>query len=299
MSAQTQNAALNQLAALSRQNQIPELIQAADSLLANEKLTPREQSLVLNFLGHAYKERGDVRQATTDYEKSLAILERDGSHPVEYATTLGAMAVLYGDIGQPDTAKHLLLRALDMLEKDGHEHAEMAWFWNNLATIAADDQSKREAHKYMARSLAELKLVANPLPEEVQAITTTQAKIAQLDDDSRAAIAGYQKALSLSKQIHGEQHPETAMLYVLLGDAYVQAGDVASARQMTTQGLNLLEASCGRQSRRYLAAEIVYSRVLEASGARNEASTLRKEVLAGLKSDVQRNQGEISVSALR
>src|SRR5215469_6897661 len=281
VSAQTLSSAINHLSVLSRQNQIPELIQAANSLLATEKLTPLEQSLVLTFLGHGYKESGDVRQATAEYEKALAILEHDGHHPVEYATTLGALAILYGDIGQGDTAKRLLLRALDLLEKDGHEHAAMAWFWNNLATIAADEQSKRDAHKYMSRTLAELHLVPDPSPDETQAITTTQAKIAQIDNDPRAAVAGYQKALSLSKQIHGEQHPETGMLYVLLGDAYLQAGDVASARQVTTLGLNLLEASCGRQSRRYLAAEMVYCRRRGASGARNEASALCKEAEAG------------------
>jgi tetratricopeptide (TPR) repeat protein len=297
-SAQIHNAAINHLADLSRQNRFPELIEASNSLL-NENLAPIEQGIVLTILGHAYKETGDVRQATANYEKALAILERDGSHPVEYAGTLAAMAVLYGDIGQQDTAKHLLLRSVQMLEKDGHHPAEITWLWNDLAIIAADQLSKREAHKYMDHVLAELRLIPGPSSALTQAVTTTQAKIAQLDGDSRAAVAGYQNALSIAKQIHGDQHPETAMLYVLLGDAYLQAGDVASARQMTTRGLNLLEASAGRNSRRYLAAELVYSKVLEASGSRNEASTLRKEVLAGLKAGVERNQGEISIAALR
>lgn len=297
-SAQIHKAAINHLADLSRQNQIPELIQASNALL-NENLTPIEQSIVLTFLGHAYKETGDVHQATVDYEKALAILERDGSHPAEYATALAAMATLYGDIGQLDTAKRLLLRSVQMLEKDGHDPAEIAWIWNDLATIAADGFSKREAHKYMAKVLAELPIIPNPGPALTQAITTTQAKIAQLDGDARAAVAGYQSALSVAKQLHGDEHPETAMLYVLLGDAYLEAGDIALARQMTTRGLNLLEASVGRDSRRYLAAEFVYSKVLEASGSHNEGSTLRKEVLAGLKAGVARNQGEISISALR
>lgn len=297
-SAQIRNAAINHLADLSRQNQIPELIQASNALLS-ENLTPIEQSIVLTFLGHAYKETGDVHQSTENYEKALAILERDGSHPAEYATTLAAMAALYADIGQLDTAKRLLLRCVQMLEKDGHDPAEITWIWNDLATIAADELSKRDAHKYMAHVQDELRLVPNPGQVLTQAITTTQAKIAQLDGDSRAAVAGYQNALSLAKQIHGEQHPETAMLYVLLGDACLQAGDVALARQMTSRGLNLLEATAGRQSRRYLAAEFVYSKVLEASGSHNEGSTLRKEVLAGLKAGVARNQGEISISALR
>ena len=299
VSAQDQRIAIAHLSALSRQNQIPELIEAANSLLTNDKLTPLEQSIVLTFLGHAHKEAGDVHQATAAYERALAILERDGSHPVEYATALAAMGILYADTDQTDTAKHMLLRSIHLLEKSGGQHAEIAWLWNDLATMAADERSNREAHKCMKHALAALQLVTDPSPDETQAIATTQAKIAQIDGDSGAAIAGYQKALSLSKQIHGEQHPETAMLYVLLGDAYLESGDFASARQMTTRGLNLLEATTGRQSRRYLAAELAYSKILDASGYRDEASKLRKEAQTGMKTGTTRTQGEISIAALR
>lgn len=62
------------------------------------------------------------------------------------------------------------------------------------------------------------------------------------------------------------------MLYVLLGGVYLKAGDIASARQMTSQGMNLLEATYGRQNPRYLAAELTYSKVLDASGSHDEAS---------------------------
>jgi len=298
-SAQNQNAAIAHLSSLSRQNQIPQLIEAANSLLANEKLAPSEEGVVLTFLAHAHKELGDFHQATAEYEKALAILERDGAHPVEYATALAALGILYADIGQTDTAKHLLLRSVHLLEKEGSQHAEIAWLWNDLATIAADERSNREAHTCMTHAIAELRLVTDPSPDETQTITTTQAKIAQIDGDSRAAIAGYQQALSLSKQSHGEQHPETAMLYVLLGDAYLQAGDVASARQVTTRGLTLLEASTSRQSRRYLAAQLAYSKILDASGFHDEASKLRKEAQTAMKTESSRTQGEISIAALR
>lgn len=298
-SAQNQNAAITHLSDLSRQNQIPQLIEAANSLFTNEKLSPPEQAIVFTFLAHAHKELGDFHQATAEYEKALAILERDGAHPVEYATALAALGILYADTGQTDAAKHMLLRSVHLLEKDGNQHAETAWLWNDLATIAADERSNREAHKCMTHALAELRLVPDPSPDETLTITTTQAKIAQIDSDSSAAIAGYQKALSLSKQIHGEQHPQTAMLYVLLGDAYLEAGDIASARQMTTRGLSLLEESSSRQSRRYLAAQLAYSKILDASGSHDEASKLRKEAQTAMKTESSRAQGEISIAALR
>ncbi len=297
--AQDQNSGLARLPELSRRNQLPQLIQAANSLLTNEKLTPVEQSIALTFLGHAYQQGADSRTAIAYFEKALAILDRDGLHPVEYATTLGAMATLYGEIGQADTAKHMLLRSVHLLEKDGSHHAEIAWIWNDLATIAANEHSSREAHKSMTHALAEAQLVPNISSDETASFLTTQGKIAEIDGDSRTAIADYQHALALWKQTHEDQHPETAWLYVLLGCAYLQAGDLASARQMTSVGLNLLETSSDHQSPRYLAAELAYSKVLDASGLHDEASKFRKEAQAGMTTVGKRAQGEISVSALR
>ena len=297
-SAQDQTSELARLAELSSRNQLPQLIQTATSLL-NEKLTPAEQSTALTFLGHAYQASGDPHTAIGYYEKALALLHPDSHHPVEYATTLGAMATLYAELGQSDTAKHMLLRSVHLLEKDGGHHAEIAWIWNDLATIAANQRSRREAHKDMTHALAEAKLDPNISSHETACFLTTQAKIAEIDGDFPSAVANYQHALALWKQTHEDQHPETAWLYVLLGSAYLQNGDLASARQTTSLGLNLLEAGSNHQSARNLAAELAYAKVLDASGSHDEASNLRKQAQAGMTTAGKRSQGEISISALR
>ena len=241
-SAQDQNSGLDYLEQLSQHNQLPQLIQAANSLLANQKLAPAERGMALTYLGHAYQKGGDFHTATEDYEKALAILERDGLHPAEYATTLAALATLYADMGQTDTAKHVLLRSVHLFEKDG-DHAQIAMIWNDLATIAADKHSSREAHRCMALAIAETQRATAVNPDETSILLTTQAWIAQIDGDPRTAIADYQHALDLWKQSHGDQHPDTGWLYVLLGGAYLEAHDIASAREITSRGLNLLEAS--------------------------------------------------------
>ena len=297
--AQDQNGGLDYLSQLSGHNQLPQLIQAANSLLANQKLTPVEQGIALTYLGHAYQRGGDFQTATRYYEKALAILERDGLHPSEYAITLGALATLYAEMDQMDTAKHVLLRSVHLFEKDSGQHGQIAIIWSDLATIAADRHSSREAHKCMALAIAEMKRATNVDPDETAVLLTTQARIAEIDGDVRTAIADYQRALDLWKQTHGDQHPDTGWLYVLLGDAYLEAHDIASARETTSRGLNVLEASSGRQNPRYLAAELAYSNVLEASGSHNEASRLRKEAQSLLNADHKRTQGEISVFALR
>jgi tetratricopeptide (TPR) repeat protein len=298
--AQDQSAALANLSELSRRGQLPQLIQSADSLLADAKLTPADRGIVLTYLGHAYQQGGDFPKATAYYEKALAIVERDGQHPSEYATTLGALATLYAEMGQTDTAKHVLIRSIHVFESES-DHAGAAMIWNDLATIAAGQRSRREAHKCIARSMAESQVASNLTLDETSALTATQASIAELDGDPRTAIADYQRSLALWKQSHEDQHPQTGWLYVLLGGAYLQAGDLADARVTTNRGLILLEASSGRQSPRFLAAELAYSKVLDASGAHDEASGFRAEAEAGLNTSPGRQQahGEISISALR
>lgn len=299
ISAQDEHSALVPLSELSRRNQLPQLIQTANSLLASAKLTPIGQGVVLNYLGYAYQQRGDFHDATAYYEKALAIFERDGHHPSEYATTLGALATLYAETGQADTAKHVLIRSLHLFEKDDTHHAEIAMIWNDLATIAVNRHSSHEAHKCMARSIAESQLANRISTNELAALTTTQAGIAEMDGDPNTAISEYQRSLALWKQSHDDQHPDTAWLYVLLGDAYLQAGEITKARETTSRGMSLLETSAGRQSTRFLDAELSYAKVLDASGDHHEASALRKEADADLKTRTQSSKGEISVSALR
>ena len=120
--------------------------------------------------------------------------------------------------------------------------------WNDLATIAAEQHSRGEAHKYMARSIAESQLASNITPGELAALAATEGSIAELDGDPHTAISDYQHSLDLWQQSHEDQQPKTAWLYVLLGDAYLQAGDLANARETTSRGLTLFEASSGHQT---------------------------------------------------
>jgi tetratricopeptide (TPR) repeat protein len=300
LTAQDPKSALANISDLIRRGQLPQVIEAANSVLATDKLPPTDQGMVLIYLGYAYQQRGEFTKATASYEKALAVANRDGQHPSDYAAALATFAAVYAQIGQFDTAKHVLLRSVHMFENE-NDHAGAAMIWNDLATIAAEQHSRGEAHKDMSRSIAESKLANDITTSELAALATTEGRIAELDGDPHTAVSNYQHALDLWKQSHEDQQPKTAWLYVLLGSAYLQTGDIANARETTTRGLTMLEASSGRETPRYFAAQVAYSKVLDASGAHDEASTLRKEAQAGLNTgtDRQRAQGQISISALR
>lgn len=298
--AQDPDSALATLSNLSHRGQLTQVIDAANSLLATGKLTPADQGMVFLYLGYAWQQSGDFAKATASYEKALAVINRDGQHSSDYAAMLATLATVYADTGQVDTAKHMLLRSIHLFENESN-HTGAAIGWSDLATIAAELHSRRDAHKCMARSLAESHLANDITPGEFAALATTQGRIAQLDNDPRTAISDYQRAFDLLKQTHRDQQQKAAWLYVLLGGAYLEAGDIANARENTTHGIALLQATSGTQTPRYFAAQLAYSKVLDASGAHDEASTLRKQAQAAMNTDTdrQRANSTISVNALR
>lgn len=297
---QDPHTALASLADLSRRGQLPDVIQAANSLLANNTLPLADQAMALIYLGYAYQQRGEFTKATANYERALAIVDRDGHHPSDYAATLATLATVYAQIGQTDTAKHVLLRSVHLFE-DENDHAGAAMVWNDLATIAAEQHSRGDAHKDMARCIAESQLATNMTTGELAALATTEGRIAELENNPRSAISDYRHALDLWNQTQKDQQQRIAWLYVLLGNAYLEAGDLAHARETATHGLDLLEASSGHQTVKYLAAELVYSKILDASGSHEEASSLRKQAQSGMSTatDRQGAQSTISINALR
>ncbi|HEV2575652.1 MAG TPA: tetratricopeptide repeat protein [Acidobacteriaceae bacterium] len=298
LTAQNNNPGLDSLSQLSRHGQLPQLIQAANSLLAGGNLSSSDKGIALTYLAYGYQQSGDLHHAVASYEQALAVINRDGLHTAEYATALAALATLYAESGAIDTAKHVLLRSIHIFEQQG-DHAAIAGLWNDLATIAADEHSSRDAHKYLAHALAESQLAGNITQDQLAAITSTQARIAQLDGDPTSAISDYQRSLALWKQSHGDQQPQTGWLYVLLGEAWLQSGNIAAAHDATLHGLQILQATSGDRTPRFFAAQLAYSKILDASGSHAEASTLRTSANSGLTDLTRASQNQISISALR
>lgn len=298
--AQDPDSVLPTLSALIHRGQLAQVIDAANSLLATGKLTPADQGIALIYLGYACQQRGDIAKATADYEKALAVINRDGQHSSDYAAALGTLSTVYVETSQVDTAKHVLLRAIHLFESESN-HAGAAMMWNDLATIAAEQHSRRDAHKFIAHSIAESRLADYVTHGEFAIIATTQGSIAELDNDPHTAISDYLHALDLWKQSSEAQPPRTAWLYVLLGGAYLQAGDIPNARENTSHGLALLEACSGTGTPRYFLAQLAYSKVLDASGAHDEASALRSQAQAAMNTgtDQQHSRSTISINALR
>jgi hypothetical protein len=80
----------------------------------------------------------------------------------------------------------------------------------------------------------------------------------------------YRQALDLSRRVHGEEHPFTGWNYLLLGQSHAEAGQLTTALEEMRQGIAALDRMLGHQNPRYLAAEMAYSHVLDATGSHTE-----------------------------
>ena len=80
LAAQNNNPGLDSLSQLSRHGQFPQLIQAANSLLAGGNLSSSDRGIALAYLAYSYQQTGDLHRAIASYEQSLAVINRDGLH---------------------------------------------------------------------------------------------------------------------------------------------------------------------------------------------------------------------------
>src|SRR6202030_2225350 len=118
--------------------------------------------------------------------------------------------------------------------------------------------------KYLERAVKEARLANNLDGDDRVAIASLQGWKAQFDGNVTMSVASYGHALDLSRRLHGEEHPSTGWGYLLLGEAYAEAGQLTTALE---QGVAVLERTLSRQNPHYLIAELAYSRILDATGS--------------------------------
>jgi len=288
------------LSNLSQHGEYRRLIEAAESFAGDPQRTSQELGRSFIYKGFALQQLGRYAEATAAYERSLQLLNHNQKAVSDYAAALSAFATLYMDSGQREEAHQILKKALHVYGTQ-QDHAGLAIVWMNLASLACRSNSESETRKYLAHAAEESQHV-NSLDNDYRAsISSAQAWLAQRRGDTSGAISGYQHSLALLLPVHGSQHPLIGRLYMLIGKAYLAAGDTAGASENMRKGLDILRAAFGTSHPQYLAAEVTYSKALDATGAHEQASNLRHQALAAL-SDLRRQncvQCRISAEALR
>ncbi len=274
--------------ALEREGRPEPAMAALRALLDSKSLDDREAGEGWNILGLTYKDQGDFAASQRAFELSIHLLERAPDHTREYGMALDNFGGLLLARGQPDAARKVREKALHVYQKT-NDHTGMAIACSDLAGLALTQNALRRSRKYLERARKEEQLATDLDDDNRAAISSMQGWLALLDGDAAAAASAYQQSLDLWKQRHGGEHSSTGWGYVLLGNAKAETGDFASALADMQKGLAVLDRTLGRQSARYLTAEIAYSCVLERTGARSEALRMKTDAERGLQ-DLHRSQ---------
>jgi tetratricopeptide (TPR) repeat protein len=265
---------LQQVFALEQQGRFTEAIATAQPLLDSGALNQVQLGRGSILLGFAYREVGKVAESQKAFERALNIFERKPEYVGDYAEALDYIGGLYSDMGQAQLASQAWSKAFHLFEQQ-NDHSGMARASSNLAGLALQQNQAHKARKYLKITEAEMKLTPNLDDDDAMAIALNQAWLALSQHDFAAAVSGYQHALQLCKQQHGEEHPLTGWGYMLVGKAYTEAGEVNKALENMRAGLTIIDHTLGRQNLKYLFAEIAYSRALDLAGSHTEAKQIK------------------------
>ena len=282
--------------ALERNGKPAQAIVELHALLDEKSLDIPAVGKAWNVLGLAYEDQGDYLDSQHAYERSIQTLEQLSNDTEGYAMALDDFGGLYVETGQLEPAVRLRQKAFSLYEKISN-HAGMTRASSNLAGIAFTRKKTNEGRRYLERAIKEAQLANDLDSDDLAAIASMQGWLAELDGEWEMSVSRYKKSLDLLVKRHGEEHPSVGWGYMLLGRAHADAGELTTALAEMNQGRAILGRTVATQNPKYLAAEIAYSRVLDATGAHLEATRIRASAERGLKEESSRRCNNCTISA--
>jgi tetratricopeptide (TPR) repeat protein len=258
---------------LEQTGRFSQAIAVAKPLMNSSDLSIPDHSRGWILIAMAYQQEGRFEEAHRAYDQSLLLLKNQPQYLRDYAVALSAFATLYQDMGRSDESIHLENQVVSIY-KQTNDHRGIAIAFERIAELALAQGDKREGRKNLTEAIREAAL-ADDLDDDFHASTSaTQAWLAELDGNPAEAILGYQHALDLWTAIYGNEHPTVGWAFMLLGKAYLKAGDTSNALNEMQKGLAILERSSGRNSIKYLTADLAYARTLDAAGKHDQADQI-------------------------
>jgi tetratricopeptide (TPR) repeat protein len=262
---------------LEEHGRFEEALEKAKPLIDSHALSPDENGRALILLGYAYEQRNRFQEARQAFEESIRTFEGNPKLVSDYATALEYLADLYRVTQQPQLSKKLLSKALDIHKKSG-DHQAMATTYSNLAETEAELKHVEAVKRFLRESLTEERLVPNRTNKDNAFICETEGWLASVSGDFASAIEHSKCSLKLLTVIYGENYQRTGWAYINLGKDYADNKQFREALASMQKGLSILERTVGPRHVQYLTGELLYSQVLERSGAHEEASRLSAQV---------------------
>jgi tetratricopeptide (TPR) repeat protein len=248
---------------------------------------PRDPGVAWNVLGQSYLDLDRYAEARQAYQHALQILLPIPSARAQYGSTLDSMGMLEASLGQRNEAKTLCEKARQIYAELG-DSAGVAITSINLAVIALGRNDFKAARHSLQKALE-----SQPEPamkaDDLATVDAVKSGLALHDGDHDEAIATAQQAIDLWTRAHGPGYFLLSNGYLLRAQALAHAGEYVRAMRDAQTALAIVEAAIGRITIDFLSAQVVYARILRASGAKQEGSRMAKEAGSALD-ELQRRQ---------
>jgi tetratricopeptide (TPR) repeat protein len=248
---------------------------------------PRDPGVAWNVLGQSYLDLDRYTEAKQAYQHALQILRPIPSARSQYSSTLDSMGMLEASLGQRNEAKTLCEKARQIYAELG-DSAGVAITSINLAVIALG-RNDFKAARHSLRKAIESQPERAMKADDLAAVDAVKSGLALHDGDHEEAIAMAQQAIDLWTRAHGPGYFLLSNGYLLRAQVLAHSGDYVPAIRDAQHALAIVEAAVGRDTVDFLSAQVVYARILRASGAKQEGSRMAKEAGSALD-ELQRRQ---------
>ena len=140
----------------------------------------------------------------------------------------------------------------------------------------------KAARRYLDGAFAASQHTTGLRDDDIAGLYSVKGALALHEHKSAEAISDSQQAIDRWTHAHGPDYYMLALGYGLRAQATANTRDYGHALTDAQHALAILEAADGKNTVAYVNAEIVYAQVLQASGAKEQASGLRKEASSAL-----------------
>ena len=226
-----------------------ELERAVELLEIGKSGDPMGYSRALRGLGLVHRERGELDESLSFYERAGAVPMGDDVAAIEERTTLEyehalvlTRASRYAEAEQHLDAADRLIETLP-----GDDFLRRAQVLTARAVIAENWKADLEEAERMSTEALELQRRGG-VPHVIADCLNNLAIIKNSRGKHDEAIALYEEAIALSRKTYGDRHPVVAVNLENLGGVYMRQGEYAKTLALLDEVLSIREASFGKDS---------------------------------------------------
>ena len=162
------------------------------------------------------------------------------------AQVLNNLAIVYGELGQPDEMLPLAIQALSIREKIiGPEHPDTADSLSNLADIYRELGQGEKSLPLDLRALAIREKVFGESSPKVAQSLGNMATFFSNKGDNQKAVELQKRALAINERSLGQEHPLTSLALSNLAVSYSYLGQYEASLPITKRALGVREKTLG------------------------------------------------------